>query len=233
MTENHIDQLYKFTQQHFVEYYDVQSELVDHLANDIEEIWIEKPELTFEQARDVSFQKFGSHGFIEVVKEKQKQMNKRYIKILWKFVKEWFTIPKVLITATIFMFFFLFLQLKESGIILMIAVFALLTFEMVCGIIIRYKIRIKKKRKEKMFLLEEMIHKTKNGFILVTIVNVFNFVNILKTDFSSMAIYWLLLISFLLTLLSLLFYITEFIMPQKAEHLLKETYPEYKLSQNM
>ena len=39
LTENQIEALYKFTRQHFVYHYDVQTELVDHLANDIEQIW--------------------------------------------------------------------------------------------------------------------------------------------------------------------------------------------------
>lgn len=39
LTPEQIQELYKFTRQHYVEHYDVQTELVDHLANDIEQIW--------------------------------------------------------------------------------------------------------------------------------------------------------------------------------------------------
>lgn len=39
LTTKNIEQLYKFTKDHFVDWYDLQTELVDHLANDIEEIW--------------------------------------------------------------------------------------------------------------------------------------------------------------------------------------------------
>lgn len=88
ITENHITELYKFTRQHFVEYYDVQTELVDHLANDIEQIWQDRPELSFHEARTISFKKFGVFGFMNVVEQKQKAMHKRYWKILWRFVKE-------------------------------------------------------------------------------------------------------------------------------------------------
>ncbi len=35
LTKDQIQNLYKFTKQHYVEWYDLQSELVDHLANDI------------------------------------------------------------------------------------------------------------------------------------------------------------------------------------------------------
>ena len=38
LTTKNIEQLYKFTKDHFVDWYDLQTELVDHLANDIEEI---------------------------------------------------------------------------------------------------------------------------------------------------------------------------------------------------
>ena len=67
LTKNQIDELYKFTRKHYVYHYDVQSELVDHLANDIENIWQETPNLSFEQARYKSFKKFGIFGFMDVV----------------------------------------------------------------------------------------------------------------------------------------------------------------------
>jgi hypothetical protein len=39
LTTSQIDQLFTFTRQHYVEWYDLQSELVDHLANSIEAQW--------------------------------------------------------------------------------------------------------------------------------------------------------------------------------------------------
>ncbi len=82
LTETHIKELYTFTRQHYVYFYDVQTELVDHLANDIENIWIEKPNLSFEQARDISFKKFGIFGFMDVVESRQNAMNKSYFKTI-------------------------------------------------------------------------------------------------------------------------------------------------------
>ena len=82
LTKEQIQGLYKFTREHFVEHYDVQTELVDHLANDIEQIWKEKPQLTFREARDTSFKKFGVFGFMDILSEKQKFMEKKYCKIL-------------------------------------------------------------------------------------------------------------------------------------------------------
>ena len=42
------NRLYEFTRQHYVEYYDLQTELVDHLANSIETQWQENPKIDFE-----------------------------------------------------------------------------------------------------------------------------------------------------------------------------------------
>jgi hypothetical protein len=70
LTASQIDNLFKFTRKHYVYHYDVQSELVDHLANDIESIWQETPNLSFEQARDKSFKKFGVFGFMDVIEAK-------------------------------------------------------------------------------------------------------------------------------------------------------------------
>lgn len=45
-----IERLYQFTRQHYVEWYDLQTELVDHLANAIEQQWQENPNISFEDA---------------------------------------------------------------------------------------------------------------------------------------------------------------------------------------
>jgi hypothetical protein len=115
LTKTHIEELYKFTRKHFVEHYDVQTELVDHLANDIEEIWVTQQHLSFQEARDKSFKKFGIFGFMDVVEAKQKQMNKRYWKIIIRFVKEWFSVPKVLTTSIVFLSFFIILKTPYFG----------------------------------------------------------------------------------------------------------------------
>jgi hypothetical protein len=49
LTTSQIDKLFTFTPA-FVEYYDLQSELVDHLANSIEAQWEQFPKRTFEEA---------------------------------------------------------------------------------------------------------------------------------------------------------------------------------------
>lgn len=98
LNEQQINQLYQFTRQHFVEWYDLQSELVDHLANSIEDRWKENPKLTFEDALQLEFKKFGIFGFMDVVEERQKFLGKKYAKMIWKYYKEFFRLPKILLT---------------------------------------------------------------------------------------------------------------------------------------
>ncbi len=67
LSKEQIQKLYTFTHQHYVEYYDLQTELVDHLANAIEEQWQENPKLSFDEALQIEFKKFGVFGFMDVV----------------------------------------------------------------------------------------------------------------------------------------------------------------------
>jgi len=233
ITNNQIEDLYQFTRKHFVYHYDVQTELVDHLANDIEEIWLENPQLTFEQARDQSFKKFGIFGFMDVIEAKQKQMNKRYQKIMWRFVKEWFTIPKVITTTLIFLSIFSVLKIRHSEYVLLGTLFILAIFDLINLSKLRKNQKKKEEKLEKVFLLEAMIEQTRNGFTGLTFINLFNFVNLTKASCSDLENYWLVLISFSATLIFILFYVTGYVIPQKAEELLQETYPEYKLVKNL
>jgi len=92
----------------------------------------------------------------------------------------------------------------------------------------RHKRKINKVKKENIFLLESMIGETRNGFSVLVFINVFNIINISGASFRTMSIDLLLLVAVFATLMCLVFYITAFVMPSKAEELLAEVYPEYK-----
>lgn len=111
LNEQQINQLYLFTRRHFVEWYDLQSELVDHLANSIEDRWKENPKLTFEEALELEFKKFGIFGFMDVVDERRRFLSKKYSRIIWKHYKEFFRLPKIILTVSS-MYFLYFLSEK-------------------------------------------------------------------------------------------------------------------------
>ena len=111
VTETQIQELYRFTRQHFVEHYDVQTELVDHLANDIESQWEEKPELSMEEALNIAFKKFGVFGFQDVVSARANALNKHYWASVWTIFKQFFTLPKIILTTALLCFTYLCLSL--------------------------------------------------------------------------------------------------------------------------
>ena len=233
ISEIQIEQLYKFTRQHYVYHYDVQTELVDHLANDIEKIWEEHPKLSFEEARDKSFKKFGVFGFMDVVEAKQKQMNKRYWKIILRFTKEWFTLPKIILTTSLFLAILMLLKISFADYIILGMLLLAVIVELISVYQLRKSHKKKEKNNEKIFLLEAMIGTTRNGYSGLIFVNIFNFINLTRTNFSQMSIYWQITIALLITLLIILFHVSHYVLPQKAEELLQETYPEYKLVKNL
>ncbi|MFK8059158.1 MAG: hypothetical protein AB8B78_03610 [Polaribacter sp.] len=233
LTDLQIENLYKFTRKHYVYHYDVQTELVDHLANDIENIWVENPNISFEQARDKSFKKFGVFGFMDVIEAKQKQMNKRYWKIILRFVKEWFTMPKIIMTTSLFIIILLLLQIPKAEYFILSALFISAIFEIVFIYKFRKEEKKKEKTNEKIFLLEAMIGTTKNGFTGLVFINLFNFFNLTRFNFSNLDFHWVALTALIATILFIFFYVSNYVIPEKTEELLQETYPEYKIVKNL
>jgi len=229
LTNQQVQDLYKFTRQHYVEYYDVQTELVDHLANDIEQIWEKEPNLSFEKARDKSFKKFGVFGFMGVLEEKQKAMSKKYLKILWGFAKEWFQLPKIIITLSSVCLLFLLLSSSYG----MYIYYGILLFFL--GFLLEKYIHLRKISKErfqktnKKWMLEHMIYVTTSANIFVFISNLFNSTHAAKHLDN---VYITLIVSVLFVSAFLIAYITLVVIPQKGEKLLEEVYPEYKLVTN-
>lgn len=106
VSEQEIALLHQFVQKRFVEFYDVELELVDHLANGIEQQWVDNPELRFEEAKQIEFKKFGIFGFVGVVEQKQEDLSSLYIKEMMQYVKSFFSFPKIVLTIAIYLSLF-------------------------------------------------------------------------------------------------------------------------------
>lgn len=228
LTAKQIERLYQFTRQHYVEWYDLQTELVDHLANAIEQQWETNPKLSFEDALQIEFKKFGIFGFMDVVEKRQAAMSKKYNKLVWKHFKEFFTIPKVLLTISLIGI--LFYVIKTFYFEYILAVFMLLLAVLITSSLIIEKRKIKKRKKEtgKVWLFEQIIfgYGAFSGFLYLPM----NFGNIFINHIQKQPNDFILaLISFLLVSFYLISYIIIKVIPSKAEDYLKETYPEYGL----
>ncbi len=113
-TDQQIDQLFDFTKKHLVEHYDVQVELVDHLANAIEDQWKENPNISFEDALQKEYKNFGVFGFSGLVEQKQAALQNHYWRIIKKEFISFFSIPKVILTVVMFYVFFQFYSNPNS-----------------------------------------------------------------------------------------------------------------------
>ena len=227
LTPEQIDRLYKFTRQHYVEWYDLQTELVDHLANSIEVQWQENPKVSFEDALQMEFKKFGIFGFMDVVEKRQEALNKRYNKIVWQHFKAFFTIPKIVITLfSFFLMFFVFRNYANSENLILILFFGILTLFWISLFLQSRKNKKQYQKTGKKWLLKEIIfgHSSFAGLSYLPVQILIN------TDFTdNIGILKATFFSLLFVSMALCEYIILVIIPSKAEDYLKETYPEYAL----
>jgi len=230
LNSQQINQLYAFTKQHFVEHYDLQTELVDHLANGIEQEWSQNPNISFDEALSKEFKKFGIFGFSDIVEKRTRTLEKKYWKFLWKTFKTFFGIPKIIATiCLIFTVFQILILSNRFEYFLLIFILPLVYF-------IRQGYRNQKAYNKKTkiegrkWLLEELIFSYGSGVLSLNL-----FVQILingRHTFGDEAIKteYLFFMSVLISLFMILSYIIIFHIPKKAEEYLKDHYPEYKFS---
>lgn len=225
LTPNQIERLYLFTRQHYVEFYDLQTELVDHLANAIEQQWQENPKLPFEDALQIEFKKFGVFGFMNVVEQRQAALNKKYNNIVWHHFKTFFQIPQILGTfSAIGILFFGLKMLSNAAVI--ISVFALIIM-ISFWISVSYMARKRKKRAQKngkKWLLNEIIYGF-SSFVSLSYLP-FQFLVHFEKIYSDTMLF---VFSIVLVFMLLIEYIILIVIPSKAEDYLKETYPEYEI----
>jgi hypothetical protein len=225
LSKTHIAELYKFTRKHFVEHYDVQTELVDHLANDIEVIWEVQPHFSFQEACDRSFKKFGVFGFMDVIEAKQKQLGKRYTKVLLKFMKEWLSIPKLFVTLLIFTFFYILVGFKINENVIDVFLILLTITQIFLASKLIKKANKRFKEKKRKYLLEEMIFRTGSLNCILLFSSFLQFSNFSNGITS---IWGKCFFSGLITVAIIFSYVSLIIVPQKAEALLQKNDPEYK-----
>lgn len=99
LTDQQIQELFRFCEKKYVRYYDLQVELVDHLAERIEEEMGLDPLLSFEAALQKVYKGFGLFGFAHIVREKENALRKQTNLAWWKEIQSFFTLPKVSFTA--------------------------------------------------------------------------------------------------------------------------------------
>lgn len=98
-----------------IKYYEVYMEILDHMVLSVEAIMDENEAISIEDAVvKAKVDGFGKKGFKGMLNEKQKQAQIQARKLNNKMIKEYFTFPKIVMTLTVFMGYFLFLEFFED-----------------------------------------------------------------------------------------------------------------------
>lgn len=99
LSPEHISMLHEFCNKKGVRYYEVQLELVDHLANAIEERCSQVEQLTFENALQQVYKDFGVTGFRNLIINKEKLAIKAANKQFRKAIYAYFKLPHLLLSV--------------------------------------------------------------------------------------------------------------------------------------
>ena len=226
LTKEHIEQLYKFTQAHYVEWYDLQTELVDHLANDIEHIWKKEPNLTFDQAKNKAFKKFGIFGFSDVIEKRYNALYKNYWKMVWNIFKDYFKLPKVILTMLISLVVFtIFHAIPDKDIF--IYVYLAIHIAVILTFLIREQVHVNRKNKitGKKWMFDNIITSMGGiGFLMYMPIQVFSHLTDLNWSLKNQII-----VSIVLTLFSIISFILVRVIPTELIKKMENQFPEYKL----
>lgn len=109
LTKKHIETIRDFIRSKYVEYYDVEIELLDHLASDLEgKLGDSYGDAELKAALQASYKKFGVYGFSNLVeKKKKKETNQKGRKIFWQAFFEYFKWPQAVLSLLVFCFYYL------------------------------------------------------------------------------------------------------------------------------
>lgn len=159
-----LEQIETFVKSKYVEYYDIQVELVDHLASNIEQEMDSNPNLDFDKALTNGYKKFGIFGFSDFVEERQKAVYSQSIKKYWKTFFEFFKIPNFVYSLLIFTLFYLVAKNANGAILVVVFI---MVFILVAAFSIYFSFIQKRKQKLKLVQREyQPFWISLSGFIL-------------------------------------------------------------------
>lgn len=163
LSDTQIEYLFKFCVKKYVYYYDVQVELVDHLANSIEIEMENDKKLSFENALQKVYSGFGIMGFSTLVAEKERQSEKYNRRLFWSLFKSQFGWPQIIGFFTINVLLYSVLTTFDYGLIWSCAAAFLLTIPLYLIKLFRFEKLVKKTKKKFVILNLSMI----SGFFLL------------------------------------------------------------------
>lgn len=226
LSTEQIDQLYLFVQNNGVHYYDLQTELVDHLANHIETQWAYNQNPDFEDALSFAYSGFEKNSFTTLVATRTKALLKKHIRFVRSCFGSFFTFPKLIVTVALFFSLHSIFLIDTEVPIFQLSVLALQFMFLAKFILTKKHFEKRLKQKEKVWLLEQLVYKsiTMPATLFITGIS-FQFTD----NFNGPGVVAQWVLSGIFTLAFLHNYIVLYVIPYRAEEYLRDTYPEYDL----
>ena len=227
VSSQQIERIFEFTSAHYVEYYDVQIELVDHLANAIEHEWESNPDKDFETLLQKEFKQFGVFGFMEILESKQRAMEKKYYKILLKEFLGLLNMESLFLSLAVVALVSFSLYKFPASFLVLSVFYVFLAFASLIFISIKNrKFRKKAKAGTKIFLLDQLIMNFGSaGICLYLPVYVIQFIDSTEVQISG-NILLCLAIATIFVLINAFVYCSLFVLPAKRELILEKEYPK-------
>lgn len=208
-----------------VPYLDVKIEVIDHFASAIEEMRIEDPSLTMESGMQKVFSKFPITGFALWQLEIEERLKAVFLKNYFTLLKSFFTLPKIALTISLFLCFWLMYSVMNPTIsIWLLAIIAIVT-SIYYELTVKLKYKFREHQKFKFVALKsyydrQWIFMSPIYFVIWMFYVLFRDLG----DWSASSSYAIIM-ALVTTLLLVIFYITQYEMPKGLEKILHKRYP--------
>ena len=232
LTEEETERLFDFCRKHYIPEYDLQIELVDHLASGIEAQCHENPNLPLPVALINTFDKFGISGFSKIKVQKEKELYRKYRRLFWKYTLEFYKLPKVLLTIALTFLLFCIYRVTGNFNWVTIPIFvSILVIDVLYFLWIyptRYKIRT---ADQKSFLLINYLNTRQIGINLIfqiplqgmQLLDHFNYSYLNNTPIMFIS-------SFAIVCSGILLYVFFIVIPVKIREHFTEQFPQFVIS---
>ncbi|WP_322969050.1 hypothetical protein [Faecalibacter sp. LW9] len=227
LTEKEIQKLFDFTKKHYVEYYDLQLELVDHLACGIEEQWNIDNSITFDDALNMEFKKFGVFGFSDIVDQRKLELQKKYKKVINNAIVDHLKKKEYVGLMLLFSIIYFLFTLLDAEITFIVAVVLFYSIGIYQLVRLNNQYKLKTKELGTKLVLVETIYK---NFISISAASAFFNLGIqsilhLNVNF----LYVNIGVAIILPFLYLILYVSCYYLPKHSDEILKDLCQEYQL----
>ena len=209
-------------------YYDLQVELVDHLASLIEKLWELNANLSFEDALQQTYHEFGIFGFSKIKASKEKALLKKYKGMLWFYVGQYFKLPKILITFMFaFLLFTVFHYTEKDSVVAIVYILAVFLFEIIYHFYIfpkHYKIQSVEGKK---FIITNTLRNIQASIAVLPAILLQLISFLISGGYPAFNLWFEIVVSFLIVGFTLLLIALSFYVPNKIREHFEAQFPQF------